>query len=127
MIQRIQSVYLLLIVAVTAIASFFAWPVHLFSTVFGAASLFALITIFLYKNRKVQVKFTYTLIFLAIVFLLFGSWILYKNFVESMCLDALDYAPFFIVSALVMLIFASLALRAIKKDEKLVRSLDRIR
>jgi hypothetical protein len=127
MIQRIQTVYLLLIVVVTAIASFFAWSDYLFSAVFGASSLFALITIFLYKNRKVQVKFTYTLIFLAIVFLLFGSWILYKNFAESMCLDALDYAPFFIVSALVMLIFAPLALRAIKKDEKLVRSLDRIR
>ena len=69
MIQRIQSVYLLIVVLLGAVLPFFlpVWSTEegtsvfatdqfMIMTVFGASAILALITIFLYKKRKLQIS-----------------------------------------------------------------------
>ncbi len=77
--------------------------------------LLAAITIFLFKNRKLQIKITYFLIFIN--FLLFAA--LYfsnsPNNLSAILIPAIAIAS------------AYMAIRYIKKDDALVRSADRIR
>jgi hypothetical protein len=84
--------------------------------------------IFLYKNRKLQISLTLLSILIIIVYTtcLFyfvndASIFLAKDQVYSMLPDYSLYAPFAIIILLL------LALRGVKKDEKLIRSVDRLR
>lgn len=151
MIQRIQTVFLLLaaiLMGVTAfspilsIASgvssypffsygvgefpdleFHSWGILTFAVL---SSLLSFIAIFLYKKRKVQINVGYIIALLIVAY--YATAAVYLN----AYLDKIGEARFIgiqygIILPVVALIFDILAILRIKKDEKLVKSLDRIR
>lgn len=143
MIQRIQSIYLFL--AAGAALALFALPMattteaQADSVLFADASytvqdhsilmggfaligLILLVVIFLYSNRKLQMNLIKGVLFLIGVAVGFGVSNLFSD-------QAADLAQPSVGAALPLLalIFAFLALRNINKDEKLVRSVDRLR
>ncbi|MEL6658262.1 MAG: DUF4293 domain-containing protein [Bacteroidota bacterium] len=143
MIQRIQSIYLFL--AAGAAFALFAVPfattpeVQTDSVIFadaafnaqdsiammagfGLAGALLLVIIFLYNNRKLQMNLTKAGIFLTGV----GVGGATQRYFADSAADAAQIAAGVALPALV-LIFALLALRNINKDEKLVRSVDRLR
>jgi len=90
-------------------------------------ALIALFAIFQYKKRSFQVKLTNIAVISAIA-LIMGIFFLYIPMIEKKIniipnyLDSIGiYLP------LVALVFMVMANRAIKRDEKLVRSADRLR
>lgn len=152
MIQRIQTLYLLGIVALMTtslfapIATFtingydyvltafsLSGPLGSESTlwmgiIMAITALLPLITIFLYRNRQLQVRLCgaeAVLLIGSLVLIALYYW-LSSRFFEDVAIDHKQFgwaAPMPIVS----LILVYLAGRAIFKDEVLVRSLDRIR
>lgn len=141
MIQRIQSVWLLLASAaafLTLKLSFYSGhlikdaqpkPVA-FLTASGnilltitsvAVGLLALVTIFLYKDRKLQMRMTFGALLLSCL-----NLVLY--FVETR-----KYVPgegnydLTAIIAIVIPVFLILAIRGMSRDQKLVKSLDRLR
>lgn len=150
MIQRIQSVYLLLVVLLMAAASFCpllelagggkaytfsslgigqlftvqypTWGVVFFTVL---SALVALINIFLYKKRKLQMKVG-TLTSLLILFFYVTLYVYFNAYTEKYELTFSSF-QFGLILPVVALIFNVLAILRIKKDENLVKSLDRIR
>lgn len=138
MIQRQQSLWLLL----AAVASFFSFQ-HPFytgnktennSTLFaeleagstmplllltGLSILLALITIFLYKNRKTQFRMAIGGIFLSALLLVLYFLEMQKFVNGNFALSC--------IWVLLILIGYLMAARGIRKDEKLVKSLDKLR
>ncbi|MFV0470109.1 MAG: DUF4293 domain-containing protein, partial [Dysgonomonas sp.] len=151
MIQRIQSVYLLLVAVLMSVTVFSplmvfsdssgivflsevagitfkavnqypTWGVLIFAVL---AAIFPFINIFLYKKRKLQIKLcNITTLLIVLFYITLGVY----TFVAKGKLDfeftSIQYG---VILPLVALIFNFLAQRKIKADEKLVRSLDRIR
>ena len=102
---------------------FDTWP--LFAILLPTASL-ATYTIFIYHNRKVQA------LFCALNALLIVGWYVCYFVVSQTFSDktwgAVDFRPCWpAVLPAIALIFYLMARRAINADEKLVRSMDRIR
>ncbi len=147
MIQRIQTVFLFL--AALAFIALFQFPFavsdvaskgFLQDKVFnifdnpilialaGLGGLIALIAIFLFKNRPLQVRLTYLTIITGIL-LIVATVVLFLN--ESNSQQIIDKGQISDSIGLYMpvlgLIFGFLAARFIKKDEKVVRSADRLR
>jgi glucan phosphoethanolaminetransferase (alkaline phosphatase superfamily) len=141
MIQRIQSVWLLLASAGSLLPLKFSFysgnilnpdntkkfeyltamsriPLLLIAFLLG---LLCLGIIFLYKNRKLQIK----LIFLAIV-LSIGQILLFLKYSAQFVANEGNYDLAAILILLVP-IFLLLAARGVYKDEKLIKSLDRLR
>lgn len=126
MIQRIQSVYLFLASIVFIIFAIYKAPISLTAFEMGATpSLLALITavlsfvaIFLFKNRKKQL--------LLVKFLLaFAMILLPLMFVVQPAMETLtDLWTYFALAGFILLFFAH---AGILKDEKLIKSLDRLR
>jgi len=131
MIQRIQSIYLLVATIALALISFKVPVYTLHAKLFMAqddtkmfiltivGALLAFIGLFMFKNRKFQMK----LIRLAVlVEMVIGVrlFMVFKEFEVSLNLNCI----ILLVFALVALI---LAYRGVKKDDDLVRSVDRIR
>ncbi len=128
MLQRIQTVYLFLsflaMLFYTYSAYFELFPlIPIFGIAAATMTLLIFINIFLYKNRKWQVKINNLLIFVLIVLLglsgyhaglLSGE----KSFSEK------DIELLIPVISIVFLLIAN---KYIKRDEKLVKSVDRIR
>jgi hypothetical protein len=90
-------------------------------------AMLALFTIFQYKKRSLQIKLTSAGVFASIA-LIMGIFFLYIPLIEKKIniipnyLDSIGiYLP------LIALIFMVMANRAIKRDDKLVRSADRLR
>lgn len=146
MIQRIQSVYLFLVLALSVLIFFFPvyeygdhvkrllldefkpdtnlslyiFPVLICNVIIG---LIAFIALFLYKNRKLQIKICKINTFLSMV--LIASLFLY---VDRTSADSTSIAyKTASIFPILMLLFSFLAKRAIQKDEDLVKSADRIR
>ena len=131
MIQRIQTIYLLIATIAFALLSFKIpfWSLNdefiyaqndnklylLLITLF----VFSLIGIFLFKKRIVQMKLLRLSILIEFVVLV-RLFLTYKEL--NTPLDAKVF--FLLMSAFVALL---LAYRGVKKDENLVRSVDRIR
>ena len=135
MIQRIQTIWLLL----AAVASFATLKLsfysgnkdnNLFEELTGsshflllilsvAVGLLALITIFLFKNRKLQIRLSLLGIVLQLVVLVIYFQQI-KTYVQG---------NFTLTSALSFIIpvFFILAWLGIRKDEKLIKSMDRLR
>jgi len=84
----------------------------------------SIITIFLFKNRKIQIKLSMVLLILSIVLLLAVA--AYAFILSDKYNAQLQFRVNLIFPVLV-LIFSILAHRGIKKDEKLVKSYDRLR
>ncbi|MDR1764007.1 MAG: DUF4293 domain-containing protein [Dysgonamonadaceae bacterium] len=124
MIQRVQTIYLLFATLLSAFQSVWSFR-HCDWTGLGfavAACLIALISIFLYKNRKRQAGFV---IALAIIAVLAVAEAVTAAFIQKSAFD-LDFW-YYTGQAVIVFLLATAAYRAIRKDEKLVRSLDRIR
>jgi hypothetical protein len=97
------------------------WPVSLLILLIPAISL---ITIFLFRNRKLQMKLSLAIMFLStglVAIEVFYSFSIMKEFHAELIPGMLMVVPPLI------LIFSILAWRGIKKDENLVRSYDRLR
>jgi len=146
MLQRIQTVFLIL--AALAFAALFEFPfavsdvansgflsdkdydiydspVLLVMTALGV--VIALVAVFLYKNRALQIRLSYVVIILGILLLVVAAILFYNQGATVLdnvkqIDDALGlYMP------LLAFVFGFLAARYIRKDEKLVRSMDRLR
>ena len=146
MIQRLQTIFLFLLAISTALL--FIWPIasssqqdaYLFAdgkysvedngvlmciTAIGA--LLAVIAIFLYRNRPVQLRMTYLSTVCSILIPLVAI-LIYLNDTKNSAVpaDTIDdqigaYLP------LLGIVFGILAARYIRKDDKLVKSMDRLR
>jgi len=133
MIQRVQSIYLLIAAVLTGLM--FALPQPFMQTVslilkllvwagWGLSVIFSLFALFQFKNRSKQVK-SCLLSILAIA-LSYAGIIIHSLDSETITEEATAYNPF-IAFPLIALVLLILAIVAIRKDEKLVRSADRIR
>lgn len=158
MIQRVQSIYLVLATLAGAMTFFLPFA-HFYASdaevaeyamfgvfnvqsqvvemtspfgfpawIFGAfAVLIPLISIFLYKNRPLQtriVRLAYLINLGFVVYLFFAIDAINKTVFEG-ALDILHHAGFYM--PVIAIVFCFLAVRGIKADEALVKSLDRIR
>ncbi|MFM7024075.1 MAG: DUF4293 family protein [Flavobacteriales bacterium] len=149
MIQRIQSLYLLGagLIGVYIAYPFFRIPFIILENnvlSIGIAFFYALVllltffTIFKFNNRKLQIKLSTILLALSVVggilYLLLDQILMYhinsnRDYVPSAWNLDSGYLSSIIHFAvpLTQIILIFLALRAIKKDEELVRSTDRLR
>lgn len=90
-------------------------------------AFFPLFILFNYKNRKKQGQFIYLMLILTV---LFGSWLYFstKNAIESINqqvgIGNLDIGTLLVP---VSFVFLFLALKGILRDEKLIKSADRLR
>lgn len=155
MLQRIQSVYLLF--AAIVIFALYLFPVSHNIPVNGVPStikvtgiyqetaqglaltqpftalavvtaivgLIPLVIIFLYKNRKQQATFCYLAIFVIIGFSFWMASVV-KNTTGGFEMGANNFGIGLFLSS-ISIIFLIIAAKAIQKDEKLVRSADRLR
>ncbi len=90
-------------------------------------ALLTLFAVFQYKNRSFQIKLT-NIGVLSSIALIMGIFFLYIPMIEKKINIVPDYSKAFgIYLPLVALVFLLLANRAIKRDDKLVRSADRLR
>lgn len=145
MLQRIQSIFLLL----TGGAFFSLFAVEFASSNKAAEGIFAdqlynvmdnpiliamtaiggalaIITIFLFKNRPLQLRLGYLLIVLSILLPLVAALIMYnEGSLNAPNVDINDGLGIYL--PIVALITTILATRFISKDNKLVKSMDRLR
>ena len=145
MIQRVQSIFLFL--AAGVFGAFFGLPFassdvaapEFFSdkvfdvmdhvALIGLSALgilLALITIFLFKNRKLQIKLGYLIIGLAII-LPAVAYVLFKDEPVSTNSSVQISIQPGVFLPLVAIILASIANYYVRKDDKLVKSMDRLR
>jgi peptidoglycan/LPS O-acetylase OafA/YrhL len=141
MIQRVQSIWLLL-VGVCAFATY-GLPIYaghlpdntekkffipdnflLFLLVCGLGAL-ALVSIFLFKKRKLQFRLTIFGILLSLL-LIFLEYTITANFKQD---NKIQSGSYYLGAMLpvAMVIFFILAARGINKDDKLVKSMDKLR
>jgi len=87
-------------------------------------ALLLLISVFLFKYRILQMRICVFSILLLIGFQLFIIWFTWNS---GQMIEAITYYKISIIFPIVSVILTYLAYRKINKDEKLVRSLNRIR
>lgn len=141
MIQRIQTLFLLVSAILMALLLFSPLFVYgsngIFAAIhchmgFGFAAAFilvALVDIFMFRNRRLQIRLTWIAIGLNLAVLFFYGvhfYFLTAGKAPAAAGDAVGIKPFALIP-LVTLVFTVLALRGIRKDEKLVRESDRLR
>ena len=131
MIQRIQSIYLLVAAISMSLISFKVTVYTLNETLFMAqddtkmfiltivGAIFSLLGLFMFKNRKFQMKLIRLTVLIQMIigiriFMLFNKFEVVLN-------NSFLFLMIFTLIALIM------AYRAVKKDDDLVRSVDRIR
>lgn len=140
MIQRIQTVFLLLTTLTGVLFLLgdmisFSNPggeiisVGIKESLFLAAPgiiipLVSFITVFLYKNRKLQLRLTAILLVLIIALLASLAYYYYHFTSSSEAVIRLKQG---LAYPFLMLLFSYLAYRGIKKDDELVKSYDRLR
>lgn len=136
MLQRIQSVYLfisLILVSVfplffnlwTTVAKkdVFALDSLAYSSFFACSSLLVLISIFSYKNRQNQ--FVLNRLNMILNFILIGLLVYHSLTLSGEASVSEKGIGMFL--PIFSIVFLALANKAIKKDEDLVKSVDRIR
>ncbi len=136
MIQRIQSIYLLLSGIASSVLSLYVpygldknevllfakEKPFLIGLFMGSAGL-SLITIFLFKNRKLQ--FVLGRINIILNFILLGVFVYWSLTVSGEAMVSEKGIGMLIpIISIVLLVMAN---KAIKKDENLVKSVDRLR
>ncbi|CAM4291714.1 DUF4293 domain-containing protein [Gillisia limnaea] len=136
MIQRIQSIYLFFAALISGILIFFVslWsneagePVFVQDVIlvlgmFLGSAVLSLATIFLFKNRKLQ--FVLGRLNILLNFFLLGVFVYWTLTVPGeMEISEKGIGMFIPVLSIVFLVLAN---KAIKKDEDLVKSVDRFR
>ena len=129
MIQRIQSLYLLVVILLSSLMLYLSlvpsFGMELnswFYAYYGFYSipLLATICLFLYSKRKIQSILCFVLILFNLIVVQICGLKAFEGNTHTIVLLAL-------VASIVECILLFLARRAIDKDEKLVRSIDRIR
>lgn len=136
MLQRIQSVYLLLAAAnsLGLIFVFHLWITNegnivyaqdkiLYFVAFITSSVLSIITIFLFKNRKLQ--FVLGRLNIILNFLLLGFFVYLSLNISGETVVSEKGIGVFL--PIISIVFLALANKAIKKDEDLVKSVDRLR
>ncbi len=136
MLQRIQTIYLLIAAVVAGVLPFFlslfadgqgnlvyAKDNMLFLSLFMASAILSVITIFLFKKRQNQ--FVLGRLNILLNFALLGV-LVYRSQILSGGAAALEKG-IGMVFPLVSIVFIALANKAIKRDEDLVKSVDRLR
>ena len=113
MIQRIQTVYLLLAAILLAVCAVFDGEL-ITRLLVALMAVVALVTIFLYRNRPLQTTLCNVVMCVGILFYI----------VLAVKQPVMEW---FLALPLAGSLLTFLARKAIVKDEKLVRSLDRIR
>lgn len=151
MFQRIQTIFLVLAAAAMLIASstplatfnynlsdevvFESMGIYLNGTLNDStwglfaislcSSVLALITIFLYKKRMLQIRLSIFNVILMIGFYLFFGFIFYKVYsVEELLFNKIGIG---LIMPVIAIILTILAIRKIGSDEALVQSLNRLR
>lgn len=89
---------------------------------FALAGVILLITIFLFRNRPLQTKLTFAGIAVVAFAVGYGVYELFTDSAASLATPDVGVAL-----PVLAIVFSFLAQRFIKKDEKLVRSADRLR
>lgn len=156
MIQRIQSIYMLL-ASVAMLAMFFfslaefvggteSFSLKLFgvystqqaqqmvapTTYMGVlavlATILPFITIFAYKRRMLQIRMCYVALVLTFGVMIFVGYYTYRAHISiaNFKLSAISYSVVDLMP-IVAILFLWLAIKSIIKDEAMVRSLDRLR
>lgn len=136
MIQRIQSIYLLLVVLVAGVLPFylplweglqgenhFATEQPIAFGIFAGSAILALVAIFLYKNRKLQIgigRFN-----ILSNFVLLGFFVYWTLMVPGEM--KISEKGIGMLIPIISIVFLALANKAISKDEALVKSVDRLR
>jgi hypothetical protein len=131
MIQRIQTVYLFLAACLMLFLVFVPFSLTsstflsgFYAGIFSLAAIVAIITIYFYKNRKLQIRLCYGMLLIQIlVYVLF--FIFDRQYLPLA--EFFQQIRFTFVFPFIAGIFIFLAINGIKKDDKLVRSLDRLR
>ena len=136
MLQRIQTLYLLLASVVSGVLCLYLpyglnqdgvelyalSKVFLFALFVGSAGL-SLLTVFLFKNRKLQ--FVLGRVNIILNFILLGVFVYWSLTVSGESeISEKGIGMFIPVISIVLLVMAN---KAIKKDENLVKSVDRLR
>jgi len=141
MIQRIQSLWLLIV----AIAAFATYTLTLYVGVLAngsekrflladnfllviviiALGLLAMVNLFLFKNRKLQFRLAVFGALFSIGFI-FLEYLMVEGFKKDNAVATGFYQPGALLP-IVMTVFFIMAARGIYKDEKLVKSLNRLR
>lgn len=150
MIQRIQTLYLFLVVVLTGVilstnlisfseasSSLILSPYKLYNsavtvksvmplaTLYHLSFILVVVSIFLYKKRMFQIRIS---IFSLVVYLGSYALVAYYYFSLKKELDlSFESIHIGIILPLINVILLFLAIRSIGKDEALVRSIDRIR
>lgn len=144
MLQRVQTLYMLAVVGfMTALCfcplatyladevagEFMAFDFWWIGTLFALCAAVPFVTIWLYKNRFLQVRLLCVEAVLLVGAQAFALWYAIgftKNVVAmgKIAMTSIETPTFF---PLVCIILTLLAIRGVVKDERLVRSLDRIR
>ena len=141
MIQRVQSLWLLIV----AIAAFATYTLNLYTGTLANGTersllladrfllvictillgVLATICIFLYKNRKLQFRLSVLGAIFSLAFL-FLEYLQVEAFKKENSIVSGSYQLGALLP-IIMVVFFILAARGIYRDEKLVRSLDRLR
>ncbi|TRZ44491.1 DUF4293 domain-containing protein [Robertkochia solimangrovi] len=137
MLQRIQSIYMFLVVILNGVLPFwvYLWTDALgeavyadddmvYSALFICSAVMAFLTIFLFKNRKRQ--FVLNRLNIILNFVLLGFFV-YRSLILSGETNAVSEKGIGMLLPIVSIVFLVLANKAIKKDEDLVKSVDRLR
>ena len=136
MLQRIQTIYLFLAALISGVLIFFVslWSnengdsvfveeVLIAMGLFLGSAVLSIISIFLFKNRKLQ--FVLGRINILLNFFLLGVFVYWSLTVPGeMEISEKGIGMFIPVLSIVFLVLAN---KAIKKDEDLVKSVDRLR
>lgn len=150
MIQRVQTVFLLLAAACMVLACvltlatltfngdvitfeamgfflngqiiFSSWGLFIIGTLSAALSI---ATVFFYKKRMLQIRLTVINIVLMIGFYLFFIFLIFMRNPEAS--TSFEKIGGGLIMPLIAIIFSYLAIRKIGEDEMLVRSLNRLR
>ena len=108
--------------AVTGKTVYPAWYLSVFT---GIILLLQVIIIFSYKKRKRQIRFALFTILLLVVFVL-GCWLFARLSAKSLG-DGIYSFKLSMVFPFLSIFFNYLAILAIRRDDTLVKSIDRIR
>lgn len=129
MIQRVQTIYLLITVLLGVALYFTSQDVNLWGNEFiismsaVLSMLLSFFSILSYKNRPRQILFNnLNMLINALLIGLLGYWMLNLSGGISIPEKGIEF-----VFPLIALVFFAMANRNIKKDEKLVKSVDRLR
>lgn len=125
MIQRIQSLYLIIAILLSTGFLFYTQQFENSSDIqsyggYFLSPLLILITLFLFKKRVLQARMCVLIIVFQISLIAYYSYYLVNHIIFDTSYPSLGVS-------IILVVFLFLARRSILKDEALVRSVDRIR